>query len=58
MLHPLKTLKILKTLGSSNDTGKLMATILVADDDQKLLKMVRRTLIYEGISGGDRREWA
>ncbi|HXV41952.1 MAG TPA: response regulator transcription factor [Anaerolineae bacterium] len=25
-----------------------MATILVADDDQKLLKMVRRTLIYEG----------
>ncbi|MCB9077196.1 MAG: response regulator transcription factor [Anaerolineaceae bacterium] len=26
----------------------MMATILVADDDQKLLKMVRRTLIYEG----------
>ncbi len=25
-----------------------MATILIADDDQKLLKMVRRTLIYEG----------
>ena len=25
-----------------------MATILVADDDQKLLKMVHRTLIYEG----------
>lgn len=25
-----------------------MATILVADDDQKLLKMVRRTLLYEG----------
>ncbi|MBE7553848.1 MAG: response regulator transcription factor [Anaerolineales bacterium] len=25
-----------------------MTTILVADDDQKLLKMVRRTLIYEG----------
>ena len=25
-----------------------MATILVADDDEKLLKMVRRTLIYEG----------
>lgn len=25
-----------------------MVTILVADDDQKLLKMVRRTLIYEG----------
>jgi two-component system response regulator MprA len=27
-----------------------MTTILVADDDQKLLKMVRRTLIYEGFS--------
>jgi two-component system response regulator MprA len=25
-----------------------MAVILVADDDQKLLKMVRRTLMYEG----------
>lgn len=25
-----------------------MATILVADDDEKLLKMVQRTLIYEG----------
>jgi two-component system response regulator MprA len=25
-----------------------MATILVADDDEKLLKMVRRTLMYEG----------
>lgn len=25
-----------------------MATILVADDDKKLLKMMRRTLIYEG----------
>ena len=25
-----------------------MATILIADDDPKLLKMVRRTLIYEG----------
>jgi two-component system response regulator MprA len=25
-----------------------MATILVADDDQKLLKMVQRTLVYEG----------
>ena len=25
-----------------------MPTILVADDDPKLLKMVRRTLIYEG----------
>lgn len=25
-----------------------MATILVADDDQKLLKMVQRTLMYEG----------
>lgn len=25
-----------------------MATVLIADDDQKLLKMVRRTLIYEG----------
>lgn len=25
-----------------------MATILVADDDQRLLKMVRRTLTYEG----------
>jgi two-component system response regulator MprA len=29
-------------------TGENMATILIADDDQKLLKMVRRTLIYEG----------
>lgn len=27
---------------------KTVATILVVDDDQKLLKMVRRTLIYEG----------
>lgn len=27
-----------------------MATILVADDDQKLLKMVRRTLVYEGFT--------
>ncbi|MCK6627305.1 MAG: response regulator transcription factor [Anaerolineae bacterium] len=27
-----------------------MATILVADDDQKLLKMVRRTLVYEGFA--------
>jgi two-component system response regulator MprA len=26
----------------------MMATILVADDDQKLLKMVSRTLMYEG----------
>lgn len=25
-----------------------MATILVADDDQKLLKMIQRTLMYEG----------
>ncbi len=25
-----------------------MATILVVDDDKKLLKMMRRTLIYEG----------
>jgi two-component system response regulator MprA len=25
-----------------------MATILIADDDTKLLKMVRRTLVYEG----------
>ena len=25
-----------------------MATVLVADDDQKLLKMLRRTLFYEG----------
>jgi two-component system response regulator MprA len=25
-----------------------MATILIADDDAKLLKMVRRTLVYEG----------
>jgi two-component system response regulator MprA len=28
--------------------GNNLTTILVADDDQKLLKMVRRTLIYEG----------
>lgn len=27
-----------------------MVTILVADDDQKLLKMVRRTLVYEGFT--------
>src|SRR5688572_28692674 len=27
---------------------ELMALILVVDDDQKLLKMVRRTLMYEG----------
>jgi len=25
-----------------------MPTILVADDDEKLLKMIRRTLIYDG----------
>jgi two-component system response regulator MprA len=25
-----------------------MTTVLIADDDQKLLKMVRRTLVYEG----------
>jgi DNA-binding response OmpR family regulator len=25
-----------------------MATILIADDDEKLLKMLRRTLVYEG----------
>lgn len=25
-----------------------MATVLIADDDEKLLKMLRRTLIYEG----------
>jgi two-component system response regulator MprA len=25
-----------------------MATVLIADDDQKLLKMLRRTLVYEG----------
>ncbi|GAB4422353.1 MAG: response regulator transcription factor [Anaerolineae bacterium] len=28
----------------------MAATILVADDDQKLLKMVRRTLVYEGFA--------
>ncbi len=36
-----------------------MATILIADDDPKLLKMVRRTLIYEGfeaITAADGRE--
>lgn len=36
-----------------------MATILVADDDQKLLKMVQRTLIYEGfevVTAADGRE--
>ena len=36
-----------------------MPTILVADDDQKLLKMVRRTLIYEGfnvVTASDGRE--
>ena len=36
-----------------------MATILIADDDPKLLKMVRRTLIYEGfdvITATDGRE--
>jgi two-component system response regulator MprA len=36
-----------------------MATILIADDDSKLLKMVRRTLIYEGfdvITAADGRE--
>lgn len=36
-----------------------MATILVADDDPKLLKMVQRTLIYEGfqvITAADGRE--
>ncbi len=26
----------------------MMPTVLIADDDQKLLKMIRRTLIYEG----------
>ena len=26
-----------------------MATVLIVDDDQKLLKMLRRTLIYEGL---------
>lgn len=36
-----------------------MATILIADDDEKLLKMVRRTLMYEGfqvITAADGRE--
>ena len=36
-----------------------MATILIADDDPKLLKMVRRTLLYEGfdvITAADGRE--
>jgi two-component system response regulator MprA len=36
-----------------------MATILIADDDQKLLKMLRRTLIYEGfevVTAADGRE--
>jgi two-component system response regulator MprA len=27
-----------------------MATVLVADDDEKLLKMLRRTLVYEGFT--------
>jgi two-component system response regulator MprA len=26
----------------------MMATVLIVDDDQKLLKMLRRTLVYEG----------
>ena len=36
-----------------------MTTILIADDDPKLLKMVRRTLVYEGfevITAADGRE--
>jgi two-component system response regulator MprA len=36
-----------------------MATILIADDDQKLLKMLRRTLVYEGfdvVTAADGRE--
>jgi two-component system response regulator MprA len=36
-----------------------VATILIADDDQKLLKMLRRTLVYEGfevVTAADGRE--
>ena len=36
-----------------------MTTVLIADDDPKLLKMLRRTLVYEGfqvITAADGRE--
>jgi len=27
-----------------------MATVLIVDDDQKLLKMLQRTMVYEGLT--------
>ena len=44
---------------STKDGGKMPATILVADDDLKLLRMLRRTLVYEGfdmVTASDGRE--
>ena len=37
-----------RPLPSAQEGGEMEAVILIADDDLKLLRMLRRTLAYEG----------